>query len=197
MVRGDSLDLPFVNAIRCHEFSQAVGSEEGDVQDGVTGLFKQTAPLVGTVSFRKSLDAGSPQLFRGCYQDEVFSTATFYFRRKSTYGIQGVTHPHTMISYRNCSISKWETDGHDEMVELSYEAMGMVSMLQAGDTPVPQGFSWNYFDVLNGYAGSDSKDWFVTKWMFGFTTLLFGAGVGGAMAAVKSGLVIPNHFEDD
>lgn len=195
MVRGDSLDVPYLNAIRCHEFSQEIG--KGDVADGgvgdLTGVFKQDPPVDGSVSFQKSLDSASPQLWYGCYKAEVFPYATFFFRRKTSFGYAGVVHPHTVITFKNCEVDQWETDGNTETVEMAYEAMAMVSFLQFADTPLPQGISGRYFDLVNGTGDTITSS--LAKYTIGFAAMLFAVGVTTA-AGMTHGGAIPCHFRD-
>jgi type VI protein secretion system component Hcp len=152
MIRGDSLDVPFINFIKCHEFSHSIGDGAGKTHDQ-TGLFQNTLPGHDAVHFQKSLDAASPQLSFGCSVSEKFPFAVFFFRRKTTFNIGGVVHPHTVIGYRNCKVSRWETDGNTESVELTYDAMGMAAFTQIADSKIPQGASWRTWNTVSGSGG--------------------------------------------
>lgn len=207
IIRGDSLDVPFVNFIRCYEFNHEIGSgglSYGDrtgsrvkwvnapaepppgqelsrmqraqkwfstkpgihlthtrslqgtnswTGDDEPGLFNDRMPEHGSVCFTKNLDAASPQLSFGCSAQERFPLAVFFFRRKTTFNIGGVVHPHTVIGYQNCLISDWSTDGNTETVQLNYEVMGMAAFTQIADSKLPQGVSWRTWDTVNNVGG--------------------------------------------
>ena len=222
LIRGDSLDVPFLNCIKCHSFGHTIGGDGGmnysdagqkywsdkekskkdasavasamsrrldtfsmEDDSGEPGVLAGSLPKHQPVTFSKTLDSASPQLSFACSSQERFPSAIFFLRRKTGFGIAGVKHPHTVIGYRNCMISKWETDGDTETVNLKYEHMGMVSFLQIADTPVPQGASWRQWDTVND-TGSDAG-WIklITLITAGIIAVA-GAAVGGA-AALRSG----------
>lgn len=231
VIRGDSLDVPFLNFIKCHSFSHSIGEAAYSYSDrtgekvkglnedqfvgsmlggsalaygtlvagaaagpvgwaaggaalGVGGLglgaraalvnrgARHNAALPGhawmsddesglndkmpkhkSVVFSKTLDAASPQLSFGCSAQERFPLAVFFFRRKTTFNIGGVVNPHTVIGYKNCTISDWETDGNTETVSLTYEEMGMGAFTQIADSKIPQGISWRTWDRVNNSGG--------------------------------------------
>ena len=66
--------------------------------------------------------------------------------------------PHTVIGYKDCTISDWSTDGNTETVQLRYQEMGMGAFTQIADSKIPQGLSWRTWDRVNN-TGGEGKLW--------------------------------------